>query len=258
MRGWGDDAGSFSVQVRTTEHPDCDWEMVPGRLETDVISELRTGSNPAISASNLLSVCMEACVEDQACLAVDLSTGNGMDPGSDSGSGVCRLHSSAMTVAAPTQPPAGGGHRRLQDQAYPVLTADLMSGPLSTVDAPPETAVLTVIPGWETWVLGSLLPDSGGALVLSSIQGRQRHCRWYLICPLTPAANLPEFMLSEFQVPTGGVTLTAADQRPDSTAQVWLDVFPVPAVKHEKGVPLINCSTYSGNYVYITKATICT
>lgn len=219
VRGWGDDAGSFSVQVRTTQHPDCDWERVSRRLETDVISELHTGLNPPISASRLLPVCMEACMEDQACLAVDTANG------------VCRLHSSSMTVAAPTPPPIGSGHRRLQTQNYPLLTADLTSGSLSTIDAPPGATVLTVIPGWETWVFGSLLPPSGGALVLSSIQGQ---CRWYLNCPEAPAANLPEFILSEFNVPTGGVSLRVADQRPGSSAQAWSDVFPVPPVKHEK------------------------
>lgn len=216
VRGWADDVGSFSVLVKTTEHQECGWDSVDGRLETAVLSELHGGTD-------LIGRCQQLCVEHQDCLAVDI----------ESAAGICRIHS---IVALPSvSPHAGSGHRRLQSFDY---------SPLSMIRAPEGASILTAIPGWRTFVLGALLPAQGGAFVLSSIQGRRRHCRWYLSCPQVPAAHLPEFILNELTVPqqtVGGVELQAADPV-GSSSITWTSGYPAPPAIAEK-VPLGNCST---------------
>jgi hypothetical protein len=40
-----------------------------------------------------------------------------------------------------------------------------------------------------------------------------------------------------------GRSLRAADQHVGGGTQAWSEAFPVPAVRHEKGIPLNNCTT---------------
>ena len=214
VRGWADSLGAFSVRVETAAQPECSWQSLAGKLETEVLSELRGGAD-------LIGRCQHLCVEHQNCLAVDL----------DSTTATCRLHSSAALA-----PPVGSGHRRAQG---------LDRSPLSMIQAHAGASILSGVPGWQTFVLGALLPPEGGAFVLSSIAGLERHCRWYLDCPQVPAAHRPEFILSELVVPiqtVGGVELQASDPAGTSMTS-WTTGYPTPPVVVEKGVPLSNCST---------------
>lgn len=218
VRGWADTLGAFTVRVESTADPECGWQSLAGRLDTEVLSELRGGTD-------LTSRCQQLCAEHQNCLAVDL----------ESATGTCRLHSSVPLPPSP--PPTDTGHRRLQV---------LDHSPLSMIRARPDSSILTVLPGWTTFVLGALLPPQGGVISLSSIEGLGRHCRWYLDCPQIPAAHRPEFILSELAVPIqtiGGMELKASDPTGASSSISWTSGYPAPPVDVEKGVPLNNCST---------------
>eukprot|EP01043_Picozoa_sp_COSAG02_P101420 COSAG02_NODE_37473_length_441_cov_1.128655_2_plen_72_part_01 len=72
---------------------------------------------------------------------------------------------------------------------------------------------------------------------MSSIEGLERHCRWYLDCPQVPAAHRPEFILSELAVPVqtvGGMELKASD--PSGTSSIsWTSAYPAPPIDVEKG-----------------------